>query len=85
MKPINKYIVISPIVEEIVAESGLMMTGADASDFRYKKATIVKKGTEVSCVKEGDEIYYDKNAGYSLFIEDKPYTIIQERDVVIVI
>ena len=28
---------VSPIVEEIVAESGLMMTGADANEFRYKK------------------------------------------------
>ena len=57
MKPINKYIVISP----------------------------VKEGTEVKCVSAGDEIYYDKSAGYSMFIEDTPYTIILERDVVVVV
>ena len=85
MRPVNKYIVISPIKEEMKTGSGLLLSRDDADDFRYQKATVVKEGTEVSCVSEGDVIYYDKSAGYAMFIEDKPYTIILERDVVVVV
>ena len=85
MRPVNKYIVISPLKEEMKTDSGLLLSRDDADDFRYQKAAVVKEGTEVKCVSEGDVIYYDKSAGYSMFIENKPYTIILERDVVVVV
>ena len=85
MRPVNKYIVITPMHEEMKTESGLLLSRYDAEGFRYQKGTVVKEGTEVTCVGEGDVIYYDKNAGHSMFIEDKPYTIILERDIVIVV
>ena len=85
MRPIGKYVVIKKIKEEMKTDSGLLRSRDDADGFRYQKATVVKEGTEVKCVSEGDEIYYDKSAGYSMFIEDTPYTIILERDVVVVV
>ena len=85
MKPINKYIVINPIKEEMKTDSGLLLSREDADGFRYQKATVVKEGTEVKCVSEGDEIYYDKAAGHSMLISDKIYTVISERHVVVVI
>jgi co-chaperonin GroES (HSP10) len=85
MKPINKYIVITTIDEQIKTDSGLILTGSDAEKFRYKKGKVVKPGTTVECVSDGDLIYYDKNAGYTMLIENVPYTIIQERDVVVVL
>ena len=42
-------------------------------------------GTEVTKINEGDVIYYDTRAGYSMFIEDVQYTIIRENDVVVVL
>jgi co-chaperonin GroES (HSP10) len=30
-------------------------------------------------------IYYDKRSGYTMLINDEPYTIISERDVVVVL
>jgi len=30
-------------------------------------------------------IYYDKSSGHTMLIENEPYTIILERDVVVVI
>jgi co-chaperonin GroES (HSP10) len=84
-QPINKYIVITTIDEQIKTESGLLLTGSDADKFRYKKGVVVKPGTNVDCVKDGDTIYYDKGAGYTMLIEDIPYTIILERDVVVVL
>ena len=44
-----------------------------------------KTGSDVSVINENDLIYYDKNAGHSMLINDVPYTIILERDVVVVL
>lgn len=85
MTPINKYILITTIDEQIKTDSGLLLTGSDAEKFRYKKGLVVKPGTNVDTIKENDMIYYDKNAGYTMLISNVPYTIIQERDVVVVL
>lgn len=86
MTPIGKYIVINAVVDEDVkTESGLLLSGEDAKSFRYQKGLVIKPGTDVSVIKEGDTIYYDKGHGFTMLIEDRPYTVIQERDVVVVI
>ncbi len=85
MVPINKYIIINAIDEQAQTESGLLLSGSDNEKFRYKKGQVVRPGTNVDCVKEGDLIYYDKGAGYTMLINDVPYTIILERDVVVVL
>ena len=85
MKPIGKYIVIKTIKEELKTESGLLLSAQDASDFRYKKGEVIKEGTDVSVIKSGDLIHYDGSAGHQMLINENPYTIIQERDVVVVL
>ena len=85
MKPIGKYIVITKVEAEVKTESGILLSAEDVGAMRYHQAVVVKPGTLVEHIKEGDEIYYDKSAGYSMFIEDTPYTIILERDVVVVV
>ena len=83
--PINKYILITTIDEQIKTDSGLLLTGSDADKFRYKKGLVVKPGTNVEVIKENDLIYYDKGAGYTMLIDNMPYTIIREADVVVVL
>ncbi len=85
MKPIGKYIVIKPIEEQLTSDSGLILTSADASNFRYKKGEVVKPGTLVDVINAGELIYYDGAAGHTMFIEDTVYTVILERDVVVVL
>jgi len=85
MKPIGKYIVINKISEELKTESGLLLSAQDASDFRYRKGEVVKAGTDVNVINKGDFVYYDKSAGHEMLIEENPYTIITERDVVVVL
>jgi len=85
MKPINKYIIINKIEEQITTDSGLVLSEADANSFRYKKGKVVKPGTNVRCVKAKDEIYYDKHAGFDMIINQETYTIILEKDVVVVL
>ena len=85
MKPIGKYIVIKKIDEELKTKSGLLLSAQDASNFRYKKAEVIKSGTAVDVINEGDIIYYDGATGHQMLINDNPYTVIQERDVVVVL
>lgn len=85
IKPIGKYILIKTIEEEIKHSSGLILSAEDANQLRYKKGVIVKPGTEVQGIKANDEIYYDSRAGYTMVINGETYTIIVERDVVVVL
>ena len=85
MQAIGKNIIIETIEKEVKTESGLLLSAHDANDFRYKMGKVVVPGTEVAVIKAGDEIYYDKNNSYTMVIKDKPYTIIHERDVVVVL
>ena len=85
MKPIGKNIIIKTIEEEIKTSSGLLLSSEDASQLRYKKGRIVEIGTDVVAIEKDSEIYYDKRAGYTMLINDTPYTVIQENDVVVVL
>lgn len=85
MKPIGKYILIKTIEEEIKHSSGLILSAEDANQLRYKKGKVVKPGTDVEGIKANDEIYYDSRAGYTMVINGETYTIIVERDVVVVL
>jgi co-chaperonin GroES (HSP10) len=78
-------VIINQIDEKVKTDFGLIMSGTDTSKMRYKKAEIVKVGTDVSSVNDGDKVYYDKNAGYSMMIGDNTYTVIMERDIIVVI
>jgi len=85
MQPINKYIIINTIEEPMTTESGLLLSESDSNSFRYKKGKVVKPGTNVESVKENDLIYYDKKSGYDMILEQQTYTVILERDVVVVL
>ena len=85
MKAVGKYIVITEIKEQQKTESGILLTSDDSNLLRYKKGLIKIPGTEVSAVSEGDVIYYDKNAGHKMMLEEEVVTIISERDIVVVL
>lgn len=85
MKPIGKYIVVKTIDEEIKTESGLILSGEDTNQLRYKKGKVIEPGTDVSVIKKDDELYYDKGHSFTMLINDVQYTIISERDVVVVL
>jgi co-chaperonin GroES (HSP10) len=85
MQPIGKYILVKLIEEEVKTDSGLLLTSKDMNDFRYHKALVIKPGTDVSVISEGDVIFYDKSHGYTMVINQENLTVIQERDVVVVL
>lgn len=85
MKPIGKYIVIKNIEEEIKTESGLILSGEDTNQLRYKKGLVIAVGTDVSVIASDDTIYYDKGHSFTMLINDIQYTIIREADIVVVL
>jgi|TARA_B100001094_G_C17730779_1_gene576484 co-chaperonin GroES (HSP10) len=85
MKPIGKNIIIQPIDEEIKTQSGLLLSSEDTNQLRYKKGIVVIQGTDVTVINSDDTIYYDKRAGFTMLINNEPFTIIQEKDVVVVV
>lgn len=85
MQPIGKHIVLQPVDEEVTTESGLLLSGEDAKQLRYGRGKVVASGTEVTSIDAGEDLYYDKRASYTMMIDGSPYTIISERDVVVVL
>ena len=85
MRPIGKHIVLNPVDEEITTGSGLLLSGEDAKQLRYGRGTVVASGTDVTSINAGEDLYYDKRASYMMMIDGSPYTIISERDVVVVL
>ena len=85
MKPIGKYIALKTVDEEVKTKSGLILSGEDTNQLRYKRGIVVEPGTDVTVIKKGDEIYYDKAHSYTMIINDEQVTIIREADVVVVL
>jgi co-chaperonin GroES (HSP10) len=85
MRPIGKYIVVKDIQEEIKTQSGLILSGEDTNQLRYKRAEVIAVGTDVNVIDEMDELYYDKGHSFTMLINEEQYTIISERDVVVVL
>jgi co-chaperonin GroES (HSP10) len=85
MRAVNRYIIVDQIKENVKTASGILMGADDMIGIRYKKAKVVSPGDQVSTVKAGDVVYYDSTAGYTVVLEGSTHTVIQERDVVVVL
>lgn len=85
MQPIGKYIAVQDIQEDVKTASGLILSGEDTNQLRYKRAVVIAPGTDVTVIEQGDELYYDKAHSFTMLINAEQYTIISERDVVVVI
>jgi len=86
MKAIGKYIIIDPIKESNTkTKGGLILADSHREDIRYRRAKIISVGTDVNKLKAGNEIFYDKNAGFNIEINKNNYKVIKEFDVVIVL
>ena len=86
MKAIGKYVVIEPIKEvDVQTKGGLILAEQQREDVRYRRAKVIEPGSDVSVLKKGDEVYYDKAAGFNIEIKKEEYKVIKEHDVVVVL
>jgi chaperonin GroES len=86
MKAVGKYIVIDPIKEiDSTTKGGLILAESQREDIRYRRAKVITVGSDVKALKKGNNIYYDKAAGFNIEIDKEQYKVIKEFDVVIVL
>lgn len=84
MQPIGKYIAVVDLNEETKTKSGLILSGEDMQQMRYRRARVLKPGTDVVSMKVDDVVYYDKAQSFTMVVKEETVTIIREGDVVIV-
>jgi co-chaperonin GroES (HSP10) len=84
MKAVNYYIIIEQVKEGPKKVGGLILTEKTDEDNRYLKAKVISIGNNVEGIKEGDVIYYDKNAGHGIQHNNKFYHVIKSMDVVLI-
>ena len=86
MKAIGKYLVIEPIKEiDVQTKGGLILAEKQREDVRYRRAKVIEPGSDVSVLKKGDEVYYDKASGFNIEINKEEYKVIKEFDVVVIL
>lgn len=85
MRAINKFLLVKRSKEETVTKGGLLMSQAEASEMRYQIGVVITPGTLVEHIKEGDEIYFDKVHAFDVKIDGEMLTVIQEKDIVVVL
>jgi len=86
MKAIGIYLVILEIKEKASkTKGGLLLTDKIKEDIRYRKGIVKSVGDMVQGVTTGNEIYYDKHAGFNVEINEDIFLVIKQQDVVIVL
>ena len=86
MKAVGKFIVIDPVKEtDVTTKGGLILAEKQREDVRYRRAKVIEPGSDISVLKKGDEVYYDKSAGFSIEINKEEYKVIKEHDVVVIL
>ena len=86
MKAVGNYLVIQEIKEKPTkTKGGLLLTDKIKEDIRYKQGVVKSAGSLVQGVKAGDNIYYDKHAGFNVEINEEILLVIKQQDVVIVL
>jgi co-chaperonin GroES (HSP10) len=86
MKAIGRNLIIKIIKESTTkTKCGLILNEKSREDIRYRKATIVSIGEEVIGVNKEDTIYFDKNAGHGIEIDNERLHVIKNQDIVVVL
>ncbi len=86
MRAIGGYLVIRDIKEKPTkTKGGLLLTDKIKEDIRYRQGLVKSVGELVQGVKDNDKIYYDKNAGFKIEIDEEIFLVIKQQDVVIVL
>ena len=87
MKAIGRNIIIETKKEDTIkkTDGGLMLTGKQRVDVRYKEAIVLHCGDDVRGVKKGNRIFYDKHSSNRLEVDKNVFYVIKDTDVVVVL
>jgi co-chaperonin GroES (HSP10) len=86
MKAVGYYLIVEKEKQGTQKTNGGLLLAENArEDIRYAKGNVVSVGNDIVGVTEGDHIYYDKHAGYSIEIDNKVLQVIKVQDVVVIL
>ena len=85
MKAVGRYILVKEVKESHKGKGGLLLTSKDTVGMMYRKGEVVSFGTGVTYLKKGDDIYYNKLTTHEVRIGEDLYTVVQDKDVVVVL
>jgi len=82
---LNRFIVITKVVEDETTGSGLLLSANDKDEMRYKKGIVVSVGANVTpnTLIKGDTILYDEAGAHDIRLNGIIYTLIQEQHAVL--
>ena len=80
MKAVGNNIIIKPlrVTSTEKTKGGLLLIEKDREDIRYQQAIIVSVSNDIKGLKEKDEIYYDKRAGFGIEFNKEKFTVIRK-------
>lgn len=85
MKVIGKNILLKNIVEKVENDIGLIITTKqDEKSVRYKKAEVVKVGSDVDIIKDKDIVYYDFAQASEIRVSGEKFVVVGERGIVVI-
>jgi len=85
MKAVGKFIIVTEVRESYKSQGGLLLTSEDNIGMRYREGTVVSVGSLVNGIKKDDVIYYNKVMSHEARIQGELYTVLQEKDVAVVL
>ncbi|MCP3700403.1 MAG: hypothetical protein GY920_18085 [Aliivibrio sp.] len=86
MKAVGSNIIIKKTKEGTTkTKGGLLLAENHRDDIRYVEATVVSAGSDISALKKGSTILYDRHAGHKIEVEKEAYHVIKVGDVVVVL
>lgn len=85
MKAVGKFIIVTEVRESYKSQGGLLLTSEDNIGMRYREGTVTSVGSLVNGIKKDDVIYYNKVMSHEARIKGELYTVLQEKDVAVVL
>jgi co-chaperonin GroES (HSP10) len=82
MKVVLSNILVKEIKEDVKTQSGLYL--GDGQDIKFHKGVVQSVGEDITKVKEGDVIWFDRHRVYPINYEGVEYLIMNYENVVIV-
>ncbi len=81
----NNIIIIPEQVKTDKTKGGLLIIEKDREDIRYKKAKVISVSDDITTIKKGATIFYDRHAGHGIEFEKEKFIVIKLQDVVVVL
>ena len=83
MRMLNGNILTKEIAPESKTISGIIIP--DNTKKPYKKLKVVKMEGKVEGVSEGSVVYVPERSGFGVTLEDTSYTIINQREIILIL